>query len=126
MIGAIPGTYNVTMDNGDAIPWYFQWEGIAKAISLVVIVCGLLWMWLRLIKQSQESDDRRYGNPDNLSRLCGQQLGNRRCPGYSIITMTAAICTKARKFAAFFSYRVATRRNCFAFDQNRSTRFRSL
>ena len=31
-----------------------------------------------------------------------------------------ATCTNARKFWAFFSYRVATRLYCFAFDQNRS------
>ena len=37
--------------------------------------------------------------------------------------MIAATFTKARKLAAFFSYRVATRRYCFTFDQNRSHRF---
>ena len=31
--------------------------------------------------------------------------------------MREARCTKARKFWAFFSYRVATRRSCFTFDQ---------
>ena len=39
--------------------------------------------------------------------------------------MIEAIQTNARKFAAFFSERVATRRYCLALDQNRSHRFRS-
>ena len=39
--------------------------------------------------------------------------------------MIAATSTNARKLAAFFSYRVATRRYCFTFDRNRSHTFRS-
>jgi hypothetical protein len=59
------------------------------------------------------------------ARPCGQELGDRRCPGYFSMTIRAATQAKARKLAAFFSYRVATRRYCLACAQNRSARFRS-
>lgn len=39
--------------------------------------------------------------------------------------MIAATFTKVMKLAAFFSYRVATRRYCLAFNQNRSHTFRT-
>src|SRR5262245_25703346 len=45
-------------------------------------------------------------------RSYGHEVGNLRCPGYFSRTMIAATFTNARKLAAFFSYRVATRRYC--------------
>src|SRR5262245_16047108 len=66
------------------------------------------------------------GDPPPTPRPYGHEVVGLRCPGYFSITMIAASFTNARKLAAFFSYRVATRRYCLTFDQNRSARFRSL
>jgi hypothetical protein len=54
-------------------------------------------------------------------RACGHEFAG--C--HLSMTMRDATQTKPRKLAAFFSYRVATRRNCLACAQNLSTTFRS-
>src|SRR4051812_41491044 len=59
------------------------------------------------------------------SRSYGHEIENLRCRGHCNITVIAATLTKARKLAAFSSYRVATLRYYLTLDQDRSHRSRS-